>query len=57
MIAVYATVRSLRSQTKTILLNLCSIYALALVLFIASALGDFEGGICIGIEMGQRSDN
>ena len=49
VIAVYATVRSLRSQTKTILLNLCSIYVLALVLFLASALGDFEGGICIGI--------
>ena len=49
VIAVYATVRSLRSQTKTILLNLCSIYALALVLFMASALGDFEGGVCVGI--------
>ena len=49
VIAVYASVRSLRSQTKTILLNLCSIYALALALFIASALGDFEDGVCVGI--------
>ena len=49
VIAVYATVHSLRSQTKTILLNLCSIYTLALALFMASAIGDFEGGVCVGI--------
>ena len=49
VILVYTTYAELRTQTKKILLHLCAVYNLSLVLFLTTAIGDFEGIACTSI--------
>jgi len=49
VILVYAVFSELRTEAKIILLHLCSMYNLALILFLATATGNFEGDGCIAV--------
>ena len=49
VILVYAVASELRTEAKVILLHLCIVYNLALILFLTTATGTFDGDECIAV--------